>query len=124
MASSMRRAAAFTAIWKALMSSKGGPGIGQRLVAVPKMVWHSLTGRYDGLGRVVLMALASVYILSPLDFIPEIALGPIGLIDDAAVAVWIAGALLSETERFLAWEHIRKGKKGAPPGAVVDGEVA
>ena len=88
------------------------------------MVWHALTGRYDGLGRIVLMAVATVYILSPLDFIPEIALGPIGLIDDAVVAAWIAGAVLSETERFLAWEHIRRGGKGTPPGRVVDGEVA
>jgi uncharacterized membrane protein YkvA (DUF1232 family) len=123
MASTMRRAAAFTAIWKALASSKG-PSIGQRVGALPRMVWHSLTGRYDGLGRVVLMAAASVYVLSPLDLVPEIALGPIGLLDDAVVATWIAGAVLSETERFLAWEHVRKGRKGAPPGRVVDGEVA
>lgn len=120
----MRRAAAFTAIWKALMSSKSGPSLGRRLGALPRMIWHSVFGRYDGLGRVVLMAAATVYLVSPLDFIPEIALGPIGLIDDAAIAVWIAGAVLSETERFLAWEHIRRGEKGAPPARVIDGEVA
>jgi Protein of unknown function (DUF1232) len=123
MASKMRRAAAFTAIWKALISSKG-PSLGQRLGALPRMIWHSVTGRYDGLGRVLLMGLATLYIVSPLDFVPEIALGPIGLIDDAVVVAWIAGAILSETERFLAWEHVRKGAAGPPPGSVIDGEVA
>ncbi len=118
-----RRAAALTAIWKALMSSQG-PSLGKRLAALPRMFWHSITGRYDGLGRIFLMAIATVYIISPIDFLPEIALGPIGLIDDAVVATWVVGAVLSETERFLAWEHIRRGGKGTPPGRVVDGEVA
>ena len=31
----------------------------------------------------------------------------LGLIDDAAVAAWFAGALLDEAERFLAWEKDR-----------------
>lgn len=30
-----------------------------------------------------------IYILSPLDFIPEIALGPMGLIDDAGVLAFM-----------------------------------
>jgi uncharacterized membrane protein YkvA (DUF1232 family) len=123
MASKMRRAAAFTAIWKALISSSG-PSLGRRLGALPRMVWHALTGRYDGLGRILLMGLATIYVISPLDFIPEIALGPIGLIDDAVVVAWIAGAILSETERFLAWEQIRKGGQAPPPARVIDGEVA
>src|SRR5512138_1761943 len=118
MASNMRRTAAFTAIWKALMSSKGGPSLGKRLGSLPRMIWHSITGRYDGLGRVVLMGLATLYIVSPLDFVPEIALGPIGLIDDAVIVAWVVGAILSETERFLAWEQIRKGGQAPPPARV------
>jgi Protein of unknown function (DUF1232) len=123
MASKIRRAAAFTAIWRALVSSKG-PSLGRRLGALPRLVWHSVTGRYDGLGRVMLMGLAAIYIVSPLDFVPEIALGPIGLIDDAVIVAWVAGAILSETERFLAWEQIRKGGQAPPPSRVIDGEVA
>jgi hypothetical protein len=40
----------------------------------------------------------------------------LGLVDDAAVAVWFAGALLDETERFLEWERRRAA---VIPGSVV-----
>jgi len=42
--------------------------------------------------------------ISPIDAIPEGFLLLLGLVDDAAVAAWLAGAVLDETERFLAWE--------------------
>ncbi len=64
----------------------------------------SLTGQYDGKGRLFLMLLAVLYILSPIDLIPELFIPFIGIIDDAFVATWLAGAMFSETERFLDWE--------------------
>ena len=60
--------------------------------------------RYDGLWRVAMMLGALVYVVWPLELIPELFLGPIGLIDDAVVVTWLAGAVLSETGRFLEWE--------------------
>jgi uncharacterized membrane protein YkvA (DUF1232 family) len=102
------RKAALAALWSAIRAShRGGPTLGQRLGAVPRMLWFALTGRYDGKLRVALMTAAMIYIVSPIDFIPEAFLGPLGLIDDAGVAVWLAGAVLSETERFLEWEGRR-----------------
>ncbi|TMM34420.1 MAG: DUF1232 domain-containing protein [Actinobacteria bacterium] len=99
------RKAALVALWKALTSGRrGGPPIGARLAAVPRMIGAILTGRYDGRARLAAMALASVYIASPIDLIPDF-LVPVGLIDDGAVAIWLAGAILSETERFLLWER-------------------
>ena len=54
------------------------------------------------------MAAASLYIVSPLDAVPELILRcSSGLIDDAFVVTWLTGALLSETERFLEWEKAR-----------------
>ena len=102
------RKAALTALWTALTASRrGGPPLGRRIGAVPRMVWAILTGRYDGKARLAGMALAGVYIVSPIDFVPEAFLLWFGLIDDAAIAVWLAGAVLSETERFLQWEAER-----------------
>ena len=102
------RKAALTALWTALTASRrGGPPLGTRIVAVPRMVWAIVTGRYDGKARLAAMALASAYIVSPIDLVPEAFLLWFGLVDDAAVAVWLAGAVLSETERFLAWERER-----------------
>ena len=71
------------------------------------MIGAILTGRYDGKARLAGMALAGAYIVSPIDFVPEAFLLWFGLVDDAAIAVWLAGAVLSETERFLTWERGR-----------------
>ena len=53
------------------------------------------------------MVVAAMYIISPIDLIPEAIFLVFGLIDDAAVAAWFAGAMLDETERFLEWERQR-----------------
>lgn len=84
----------------------GAPGIVARLRAVPRMIALGLGGRYPHLakGRLALAALAVVYLISPVDAVPELLLPLIGLGDDALVAAWLAGVLLSETETFLDWE--------------------
>jgi uncharacterized membrane protein YkvA (DUF1232 family) len=119
MGKTMGRVTAFKAIWKALTTS-GGPSLGRRLGALPRMFWYSATGRYDGLGRLVMITLATAYVASPIDLVPELVLLLPGLIDDAVVVAWIAGAILSETERFLMWEQGRTMK----PAQVIDGDVA
>jgi uncharacterized membrane protein YkvA (DUF1232 family) len=99
-----------TALWTALRASRrGGPSLGTRLAAVPRMLGAIITGKYDGKARLAAMTLAGVYIASPIDLIPDwfAPLFGLGLVDDAAVAVWLAGAVLSETERFLLWEAER-----------------
>ena len=118
MASTMRRAAAFTALWKALVSNREGPSIGARMAALPRMVWQTLIGRYDGAARVLLMLGGALYLVSPIDLLPEAFLLVPGLLDDAFIIAWLAGAILAETERFLRWEDARV------PRVVVDGEVA
>jgi uncharacterized membrane protein YkvA (DUF1232 family) len=101
------RRAALSALWAALRASRGGPSLGDRLGALPRLIGATLRGRYDGKGRLLGIVLATVYILVPVDFVPELLLGPLGLVDDSVVAVWLAGAVLSETERFLVWERGR-----------------
>ena len=67
-----------------------------------------MRGEYDGAGRLVMMGLAGGYIISPIDAIPEMFVFVLGLVDDAAVAAYFAGALMDETERFLEWERQRE----------------
>lgn len=93
----------------------GTPGIGRRLSAFPRMFKASMRGEYDGGFRLLLMAAASLYILSPIDAIPELVFLFVGLIDDAFVLTWLTGALLAETERFLEWEKSR----GRGPSVIV-----
>lgn len=107
MAGSMRRKAAFSALFTALRAAKGGPSMGTRLAAVPRMIVASLRGEYDGGARLGLMAAALVYVVSPVDLVPEAFLFVLGLADDALVVTWLAGAVIAETERYLEWERLR-----------------
>jgi uncharacterized membrane protein YkvA (DUF1232 family) len=87
----------------------GAPGLLERFASVPRMLRATMSGEYKGLGfgRLALMATAVVYLLSPIDLLPEIILPIIGLADDAVVLTWIAAALVVETESFLDWERAR-----------------
>lgn len=108
MARTLKRTAAFTALGKALVTgARGGPSIGKRLAALPRMFTATTRGEYDGGLRVALMAAATAYVISPIDLIPEGFLFVFGLADDAVMVAWLAGTLLSETERFLEWEKQR-----------------
>ncbi|MGV1008772.1 MAG: YkvA family protein [Dermatophilaceae bacterium] len=85
----------------------GTPGIMQRLAAVPRMVGASLRGEYAGMTRWRMLGLvcALVYVVSPIDLLPEGLLSVVGLADDAAVIAWMAAVLVAGTEDFLHWER-------------------
>jgi uncharacterized membrane protein YkvA (DUF1232 family) len=106
MAKTLKRAAAFTALARALTAgSRGGPSVGQRLSALPRMIGAVRRGEYDGGMRLALMAAATVYVVSPIDAVPEAFVFLFGLIDDAVAVTWLAGAVLAETDRFMEWER-------------------
>ena len=108
MAKTLKRAAAFSALAKALVSgARGGPSVGKRLAALPRMLRATARGQYDGGMRVALMAAATAYVVSPIDLIPEAFFLVFGLADDAVMVAWLAGTVLAETERFLEWERQR-----------------
>jgi uncharacterized membrane protein YkvA (DUF1232 family) len=104
---------AFSALARAFRPDT--PGVGTRLAALPRMIRATMRGEYDGAGRLTMMAIAGAYIVSPIDVVPEAFLLIIGLVDDAAVVGYFAGALLDETERFLEWE---KRRNNVIPGHV------
>jgi Protein of unknown function (DUF1232) len=115
MAKRLQRAAAFRTLWRALTAgARGGPSLGRRLGALPRMIRATLRGEYDGGTRLALMALAGIYVVSPVDLVPEALLLVFGLVDDLVVVTWLAGATLAETERFLTWEVRGPGPRRAP----------
>lgn len=126
----LRRATALKALWSALTraGATSGHGLGEQLRAVPRMLRAALTGRYPGLDRrrLAVMALAAVYVVSPVDLVPGAVFLLLGVADDALVVTWLAGALLSEVDAFLDWEAARAGPAGrtaADQPDVVVGEV-
>jgi uncharacterized membrane protein YkvA (DUF1232 family) len=112
MPAGLRRRTALIALFRAL--DPATPGLGRRLKAFPRLIKASIKREYDGGHRLLLMAAASLYIVSPLDAVPELVFLVFGLIDDAFVITWLIGALMSETERFLEWEK----SKGRGPSVV------
>lgn len=117
MAKTLKRSAAFTALARALMTgARGGPSLGARLAALPRMIRATARGEYDGGLRLALMTAATAYVVSPVDLLPEIDLAIFGLADDAVMVTWLAGSVLAETERFLEWEARRRS---VIPGHVV-----
>jgi Protein of unknown function (DUF1232) len=117
MGRTLRRTAAFTALWRALTAgSRGGPSLGKRLAAIPRMIKATASGQYDGGMRLAMMAAATAYVASPVDLVPEAFLFVFGLADDALLVTWLAGSVLAETERFLTWEASRRS---VIPGRVV-----
>lgn len=90
----------------------GGPGMGERMSALPRLLRATFRGEYRGTttGRLFMLAAAAAYVVSPFDLVPEAFLTVFGLADDAMVVTWIAATLVNETDAFLAWE---RGAHGA-----------
>jgi uncharacterized membrane protein YkvA (DUF1232 family) len=51
------------------------------------------------------LGFAIAYFVSPLDLLPEAVLGPIGYLDDIAVAAWVLDDLIKSAGRELVLEH-------------------
>lgn len=111
-----RRKAAYTAAAAAAMSD-GPLGFGQRVASLPGLVRDTMNGRYDGLGkgRLAMMAVALIYILAPIDILPEAFLTIPGLMDDAAVAAWLIASLMGATTAYRVWSATLEGPAGRTP---------
>jgi len=48
---------------------------------------------------------AIVYFISPIDIIPELILGPIGLLDDIVIAVYILNEVMNKTSHGIIQRH-------------------
>lgn len=116
-----RRRGALIALWQVWQASQrpGGQSVGELFQATPRMLGAWAAGRYRGIstGRVLAMLAAAGYLVSPIDLIPEGLFAFLGLVDDAAVATWLAGALLDETSRFADWERLMPRTEHVPEPA-------
>lgn len=101
------RAAAGAAAWQIIRNTDGKVSVWQRVRALPRMIGAKLGGRYPELGNSKLLGMLVLvaYIISPIDFVPELLFSVFGLVDDVAVAVWLTTMALGESERFVLWER-------------------
>jgi uncharacterized membrane protein YkvA (DUF1232 family) len=89
----------------------GAPGLLRRLTAAPRLIGSVLRRDYPGLSRgklLVFAALAVVYIVSPVDAIPDF-IPVLGWTDDGAVALWFLTGIVRESGRYVEWESQYRG---------------
>lgn len=98
-----------------LAGSATAPGFGEAVRAIPKTCTQTLAGKDTGVsrGRMILTLAGAAYVASPLDFVPEALLGPLGLGDDGLVAVAVIMYLLSSARTYL--RHMEGANRA--PGA-------
>jgi uncharacterized membrane protein YkvA (DUF1232 family) len=107
----------------AVQSSKGRHPLLQRIGAVLPMLRDTFTGRWPGapMARIVGGIFGIAYVISPIDFIPELILGPFGIADDLALAAVAVAALLSSAEDYLdAQSAPAEGTGEVIRGVVID----
>ncbi|MFG1708267.1 YkvA family protein [Nonomuraea sp. M3C6] len=104
----MAKAGRAAAAWRTYreVTKPGSPGLMTRVRAIPRMVGAVMRGRYAGMGkgRLALMGLGVVYILSPVDVVPDF-LVLIGVADDFGVFLWLMASLLGESGRYVQHER-------------------
>ena len=102
---------AFRSLASAIRTARrpGTAGFGARMSSLPRLVRATIRGEYAGTtrGRLFMLVAAVLYVVSPVDLVPELFLPFLGLGDDAMVIGWIAASVINETESFLSWERER-----------------
>ncbi|TCC45844.1 DUF1232 domain-containing protein [Kribbella capetownensis] len=92
----------------------------ERAAALPRLLRAARSGAYADLpkSRMALWVLALVYLISPIDILPEL-LPIIGVADDAGVAVWLLTSVSTATGLYLGRERDqqrRADQLGREPG--------
>ncbi len=96
-------------------------GFLQKIPAVFRMIKAWRSGRYNmKFTDILFPALALVYVLSPIDLIPDFV--PfIGALDDLAVLAFAIPMLLKEVDKYLIWEY--QQKDNPMPNKIIDAEI-
>ena len=118
---SKRRATAAGQAWQIYAETlqPDAPGFWERARSVPRMLKSVLRGQYKGMsfGTLGLLVLGVVYIVSPIDAIPDVI--PVaGIVDDTGLALWMLAVLVKAAGDFVSWE--RSGRPTVIVGEPVD----
>lgn len=100
------KAARTAAAWRVYrdVTKPGTPGLLARARAIPRMIGAVSRGEFGSKKNLMLMALGVVYIVSPIDFIPEF-IPALGVVDDFGVFLWLISGMLGESGRYVEWER-------------------
>jgi len=74
--------------------------------ALVRLARETIAGRYRRIpkGTVAAVLAALIYLVNPLDLVPDLVPG-LGLLDDAVVVAWVIRQVRRDLDAFLAWER-------------------
>ncbi|MFC6268730.1 YkvA family protein [Frigoriflavimonas asaccharolytica] len=81
-------------------------------------MWRNGTYKMKTLD-IILPLLGFLYVLSPIDLLPEMMIPVLGLADDFAVLALVIPKLIKEVDKFLLWEAENRIKQNQ----IVDAEI-
>lgn len=101
--------------------------VGSDAAALLRLAREALAGHYRKLPKRSLVAAvaALLYLVDPLDLIPDV-LPAVGLLDDAMVFAWVVRQIRRDLDAFVAWEREWGGAVDVDGAEVVtppDGEL-
>jgi Uncharacterized conserved protein len=70
---------------------------------------------------IILPLIGLLYVISPIDLLPDFALPVLGVMDDLAILSLAIPKLMKEVDKFLLWEAEQKYKDGE--AKVIDAEI-
>lgn len=87
------------------LNSMNGTILKEKFLLLGRLLKAHVTGQYRIQSfRFLLITLAAIiYLVNPLDLIPDFIFG-VGLADDLAVVTWVYQALSTEVNAFARWE--------------------
>jgi len=95
-------------VWAVAVSIARGRGgkLLKDLQLLVRLLNASLSGAYTGLSvhKLVTIVAAILYLISPLDVIPDF-IPVVGYVDDAAVIAWVLKNIAEELKDFRSWEQ-------------------
>jgi len=101
----------------------------QKLFDRLTLSWRLVADRRVSIAHKIIPLVALGYILSPVDFIPELVLGPLGVVDDVGVAILALEFFIRMAPSDVVREHLRdlQGRmggddRGYDTGDIIDGD--
>ena len=101
----MNKSKFFKVAGAAAMKAQQDKSFFDKVKAFPRMISAFRKKQYKPeLMNIVMGVAATLYIISPIDIIPEALFGPFGLIDDLGILMFGMKYFDKEIIKFLAWE--------------------
>ena len=99
-------------------------GLYDRIILSWQLFWDKRVGLLPKL----IPIFALIYVISPIDLLPALALGPLGVVDDASVVALMLALFAEVVPHDIVEEHMRRIRGGfqgstTDDSDVVDGEV-